>query len=64
LDTSSQKQKEQRQKQLVVSFSDVFSLPFECFAFFQVFLPVKENAEIETGMAETSIWDQANIRQS
>jgi hypothetical protein len=46
-------------------FSDVFSLPvhFEFFAFCQVFLPVKENAEIETGMAETSIRDQADIRQ-
>jgi hypothetical protein len=27
------------------------------------FLPVKETAEIETGMAEKSSWDQANIRQ-
>jgi hypothetical protein len=26
-------------------------------------LPVKETAEIETGMAEKSSWDQANIRQ-
>ncbi len=29
----------------------------------QVCLPVKETAEIETGMAEKSSWDQANIRQ-
>jgi hypothetical protein len=26
-----------------------------------VYLPVKETAEIETGMAEKSSWDQANI---
>jgi hypothetical protein len=53
-------------------FSDVFSLPvhFEFFAVFsycshfcQVCLPVKETAEIETGMAEKSSCDQANIRQ-
>ncbi len=55
-----------------VAFPDVFSLPvhFEffavfssCFTFFQVCLPVKETAEIETGMAEESSWDwdQANI---
>ncbi len=30
----------------------------------QVCLPVKETAEIETGMAEQSSWDQANIRQN
>jgi hypothetical protein len=57
------KQKEQRQKQLDVSFSDVFSFTvhFEFFAvfsltvyIFQVCLPVKETAEIETGMAEKS----------
>jgi hypothetical protein len=29
----------------------------------QVCLPVTEAAEIETGMAEKSSWDQANIRQ-
>ncbi len=29
----------------------------------QVCLPVKETAEINTGMAEKSSWDQANIRQ-
>jgi hypothetical protein len=29
----------------------------------QVCLPVKETAEFETGMAEKSSWDQANIRQ-
>jgi hypothetical protein len=53
-------------------FSDVFFLPehFEFFAIFsylftfcQVFPPVKETAEIETGMAEKSSWDQANKRQ-
>ncbi len=33
------------------------------FTFCQVCLPVKETAEIETGMAEKSSWDQANIRQ-
>jgi hypothetical protein len=53
-------------------FSDVFSLPvhFEffaifsyCFYFANVCLPVKETAEIETGMTEMSSWDQANIRQ-
>jgi hypothetical protein len=54
--------------------SDVLSLPihFEffainylvlLFAFGQVCLSVKETAEIETGMAEKSSWDQANIRQ-
>ncbi len=26
-------------------------------------MPVKETAEIETGTAEKSSWDQANIRQ-
>jgi hypothetical protein len=52
LETSPQKQKEQRQKQLDVSFSNLFSLP------------VKETAEIETGMAEKSSWDQANIRKN
>jgi hypothetical protein len=31
--------------------------------FCQVCLLVKETAEIETGMAEKSSWDQANIRQ-
>jgi hypothetical protein len=31
--------------------------------FCQVCLIVKETAEIETGMAEKSRWDQANIRQ-
>jgi hypothetical protein len=54
-------------------FSYVFSLPvhFEFFAIFsyclrffcQVCLLVKETAEIETGMAEKSSWDQTNIRQ-
>jgi hypothetical protein len=70
--TSPQKQKEQRQKQLDVSFSDVFSLPvqFEFFAVFSYCLHFAkfvclftETAEIETGMAEKSSWDQANIRQ-
>ncbi len=70
LETSPQKQKEQIQKQQDVSFSDFFSLPvhFELFAIFSyclyfVCLLVKETAEIETGMAEKSSWDQANIRQ-
>jgi hypothetical protein len=31
--------------------------------FCQICLPVKETAEIETGMAEKSSWEQANIRQ-
>jgi hypothetical protein len=68
LETSPQKQKEQRQKQLDVSFSDIFSLPahFEFFAIFssfcQVCLLVKETAEIKTGMAEKSSWDQAKTR--
>jgi hypothetical protein len=53
-------------------FSDVFSLPvhFEFFAifsysftFYRVCLLIKVTAEIETGMAEKSCWDQANIRQ-
>jgi hypothetical protein len=26
-------------------------------------MPVRETAEIETGMAEKSCWDQTNIRQ-
>jgi hypothetical protein len=26
-------------------------------------MPIKETAEIETGMAEKSSWDKANIRQ-
>jgi hypothetical protein len=69
LKTFPQKQKEQRQKQLDVSFSDVFSLPahFEFFAIFSCYLLfsqfVKETAEIETGMAEKSRWGQANIQQ-
>jgi hypothetical protein len=50
LETSPQKQKEQRQNQLNVSFSDFCLL-------------VKETAEIETGTAEKSSWVQANIRQ-
>ncbi len=33
------------------------------FTFCQVCLPVKETAEIDTGLAEKSSWDQANIRQ-
>ncbi len=53
-------------------FSDNFSLSahFEFFAifscclhFFQVCLVVKETGEIETGMAEKFMRDQANIRQ-
>jgi hypothetical protein len=50
LETSPEKQKEQRQNQLNVSFSDFCLL-------------VKETAEIETGTAEKSSWVQANIRQ-
>jgi hypothetical protein len=53
-------------------FYDVFSLRvhFEFFAIFcyclhfcQISLLVKETAEIETGLAEKSSWDQANIWQ-
>ncbi len=33
------------------------------FTFCQVWMPVKETAEIETGMAEKSSWGQANGRQ-
>jgi hypothetical protein len=49
LETSPQKQKEQRQKQQDVSFSDVSSRPvhYEFFAFCQIHLLVKETAEIE-----------------
>jgi hypothetical protein len=52
-------------------FSDVFSFQghFEFFAIFSYCLDfakfvclLKETAEIETGMAEKSSWDQANIR--
>ncbi len=60
----SPQKKEQRQKQLDVSFSDVFSLPVhvEFFAVFyyylhfamHVCLSVKETTEIETEMAEKS----------
>jgi hypothetical protein len=52
-----------------MSLSDVFSLPLKSlhllflFTFCQVCLPVKESTEIETGMAEKSSWDQANMRQ-
>jgi hypothetical protein len=75
LETSSQKQKEQRQKQLDVldvSFFHVFSLPvhFDFFAIFSYCLHfakfvclLKRLPEIETGIAEKSSWDQANIRQ-
>ncbi len=71
LETSPQKQKEQRQKQQDVSF--LISFPFLYILnslqssptayIFQVCLLVKETAEIETGMAEKSSWYQANIRQ-
>jgi hypothetical protein len=51
-------------------FSDVFSLPVHLNSlrssltvYILPCLPVKETAEIETGMAENSSWDQANIRQ-
>jgi hypothetical protein len=79
METSPQKQKGQRQKQLDVSFfwclfpswaRCLFFLmyfPFlyisvRCslllrFIFCQVYLPVKETAEIETGMAETLRWE-------
>ncbi len=72
LETSPQKQKEQKQKQLDVSFFWYFfpSCTFwilcnllVLFTFCQVCLPVKETAEIETGMAEKSSWHQTNIRQ-
>jgi hypothetical protein len=47
-------------------FSDVFSLPvhFKFFAIFSYSLhfAFKETAEIETGMAEKSSWDQAKTR--
>ena len=33
------------------------------FTICQVCLPIKETAEIETGMAEKSSWDQANIQK-
>jgi hypothetical protein len=67
LETSPHKQKEHRQKQL----ADVFSLSvhFEFFAssltvyILPICLPIKETAEIETGLAEKSSWDQANIWQ-
>ncbi len=56
--------------QLDVSFSLFVFLyilnslhPLLLFTFCQVYLPVKETAEIETGMAEKSSWDQANIRK-
>jgi hypothetical protein len=72
LETSPQKQKEQRQKQLDVSFFWCLfpSCTFWIFCnflllltFCQVFLPVKETAEIETGIAEKSSWDPAIKRQ-
>jgi hypothetical protein len=46
-------------KKLNFEFVAVFLL----FTFCQVCLPFKETAEIETGMAEKSSSDQANIRQ-
>jgi hypothetical protein len=72
LETSTQWQKEQRQKQLDVSlfwclFPSytfwIFCNLLLLFTFCQVCLPVKETAEIETGIAEKSSWDEANIRQ-
>jgi hypothetical protein len=70
LETSPQKQKEQRQKQLGADkfvttqiwklkhlmslFSDVFFLPVH-----QVDNLLKETADNETGMAEKASWDQA-----
>ncbi len=71
LETSPQKQKEPRQKQLDVSFflclfpSCTFWILCNLlllFTFCQVCLLVKETAEIKTGMSEKSSWDQANIR--
>jgi hypothetical protein len=52
-------------------FSGVFSLPvhFQFFAVFSYcfhfakFVHAYQTAEIETGMAEKSGWDQANMRQ-
>ncbi len=74
LETFPQKQKEQRQKKLDVSFFlmsfsflyilNLCSLLLQVqFTFCQVCLLVKETAEIVTGMTEKSSWDQANIRQ-
>jgi hypothetical protein len=68
LETSPQKQKDQIQKQLDLSFF-LMSFPFLyilnslqfslAFTFCQVCLLVKETAEIETGMAEKSSVDHA-----
>ncbi len=72
LEISHQKQKEQRQNQPDVSFfwCLFFAFLIYCklqssllFTFCQVWMPVKKTAEIETGMAEKSSWDQANLRQ-
>ncbi len=72
LETSPQKQKEQRQNQPDVSFfwclfpSCTFWILCNLlllFTFCQVCLLVKETAEIETGMAEKYSSDQANIWQ-
>ncbi len=68
LETSPQKQKKQRQKQLDLFF--FYCLFSSCtflilcnLTFCQVYLLVKETAEIETETAEKSSWDQANRRQ-
>jgi len=73
LETSPKKHKEQRQKQLDISFF-LMSFPFLyiwilcnlllLFTFCQVCLLIEETAEMVTGMAEKSSWDQANIWQN
>ncbi len=67
LETSPQKQKEQRQKHLDVSFFWCLfpSCTFWIFSYcshFAKFVCLLETAEIETGLTKSS-WDQANIRQ-
>jgi hypothetical protein len=68
LETSPKKQKEQRQKQLffLVSFPFLYILNYlqsslTVYVFAKFCLSVKETAEIETGMAEKSVRDQANV---
>jgi hypothetical protein len=71
LETSPQKQKEQIRKQqdgfFLMSFPFQYILyslqSFLLLTFCPVCLLVKESAEIETGTAEKSSWDQANIRE-
>ncbi len=72
LETSPQKQKEQRQKQQDVFFfwclfpSGTFwilcNLLLLLYIFCQVCLLVKRLQRLKTGMAEKSAWDQENIR--